>query len=129
MWNGFSMACLDIADFIQFLRSGQYYWSDTVYSQSIYQLKLKIVEKLENVIAIAKNDGLKISGLIGCMKGKSYVNAIDDYELIANTFREHESVFDYGSSVTLFHCNLHGVPDAIEGSELGFHILWALSES
>ena len=127
--NGYSMPCVDFADFMQFLRSGQYYWSDTVYSQSIDKLKLRITEKLENVNARAKNSGLKVSGLFGCMKGIAYSNVVDDFELIGNVFRENESVFDYDSTLSIFHSNLHGVTDTIEDSELGFHMLWALSES
>jgi len=127
--NGFSVPCVDFADFTQFLRSGQYYWSDTVYSQSIDKLKLRVVEKLENVNTRAKNSGLKISGVIGCMKGNAYSSVVDDFEIIANTFRENEPVFDYDSILSIFHSNLHGVTDTIEGSDLGFHILWSLSVS
>lgn len=127
--NGFSVPCVDFADFNYFMMNGQYYWSDTVYSQSIDKLKLRIVEKLENVRARAKNSGLKLSGLFGCVKGKAYSNVVNDFELIANTLKEHEPLFDCGSALFIMHSNLHGVTDTSEGSELGFHILWALSES
>lgn len=127
--NGFSVSCVDFADFMQFLRSGQYYWSDTVYSQSIDKLKLRITEKIENVNARAKSIGLKLTGVLGCMKGKAYNNTVDDFEIIANIFKENESLIDYESTLSIFHSNLHGVTDTIEGSELGFHMLWALSES
>ena len=127
--NGFSVTCVDFADFMQFLTSGQYYWSDTVYSQSIDKLKLRIVEKIENVNTKAKNSGLKVSGVIGCMKGNGYSSVVDDFEIIANTFRENESVFDYDSALVIMHSNLNGGTDTIEGSDIGFHMLWSLSES
>jgi hypothetical protein len=38
-------------------------------------------------------------------------------------------VFNYDSTLSIFHSNLHEVANTIEGSELGFHMLWALSES
>jgi hypothetical protein len=127
--NNFSLMEVDFADFMHFLRSGQYYWSDTVYSQSIDKLKLRIVEKLENFNARVKKNGLKVSGVFGCMKGNAYSSVVDDFEIIANTFRENESVFNYDSTLSIFHSNLHEVANTIEGSELGFHMLWALSES
>jgi hypothetical protein len=126
--NGFSVPCVDFADFMLFLRSGQYYWSDTVYSQSIDILKLRIVEKIENVNARAKKSGLKISGVIGCMKGNAYSSVVDDFEIISNTFRENEHVFDPDSTLSIFHSNFHGVTDTIQGYELGFHMVWALTD-
>jgi hypothetical protein len=126
--NGFSVPCVDFADFMWVLRSGQYYWSDTVYSQSIDKLKLRIVERLENVNARAKNSGLKVSGVIGCMKGKAYTNTVDDFELLSNTFKENESVFDYDSTLSIFHSNLSEGTDMNEGYDLGFHMLWALTD-
>jgi hypothetical protein len=126
--NGFSVPCVDFADFMLFLRSGQYYWSDTVYSQSIDILKLRIVEKIENVNARAKKSGLKISGVIGCMKGNAYSSVVDDFEIISNTFRENEHVFDPDSTLSIFHSNFHEVTDTIQGYESGFHMVWALTD-
>jgi hypothetical protein len=126
--NRFSLMEVDFADFMQFLRYGQYYWSDTVYSQSIDILKLIVVEKIENVNARAKKSGLKISGVIGCMKGNAYSSVVDDFEIISNTFRENEHVFDPDSTLSIFHSNFHGVTDTIQGYELGFHMVWALTD-
>jgi hypothetical protein len=97
--NGFSVPCVDFADFMEFLRNGQYYWSDTVYSQSINKLKLKIVEKLENVNARAKKNGLKVSGVIGCMKGNVYSSVVNDFENIANTFRENKGTLNFDDEI------------------------------
>jgi hypothetical protein len=126
--NRFSLMEVDFADFMQFLRYGQYYWSDTIHSQSIDKLKLRIVEKIENVNARAKKSGLKISGVIGCMKGNAYSSVVDDFEIISNTFRENEHVFDPDSTLSIFHSNFHGVTDTIQGYELGFHMVWALTD-
>jgi hypothetical protein len=125
--NRFSLMEVDFADFMQFLRYGQYYWSDTVYSQSIDILKLRVVEKIENVNARAKKSGLKVSGIIGCMKGNAYSSVVDDFELLSSTFKKNESVFDYDSTLSIFHSNLSEGTDMNEGSELGYHMLWALS--
>lgn len=126
--NGFSVPCIDFADFISFLKKGQYYWSDTVYSQSIDKLNLKIVENLENVKATAKNSSLKVTGVFGCMKGQIYSNVVDDFGLICDTLREFEPLFDCDSFKFMTHSNLLEKTDVHEKSELGFHMLWSLSD-
>jgi hypothetical protein len=130
--NNFSLVEVDFADFMQFLRSGQYYWSDTIHSQSIDKLKLRMVEKLENVKARAKNSGLKVSGLFGCIKGNISCfdsNIGDGYELILNTLKEFEPPFDCGSSRLIIHTNveIYEKIDKHEELEIGFHMLWSLS--
>jgi hypothetical protein len=62
------------------------------------------------------------------MKGNAYSSVVDDFEIISNTFRENEHVFDPDSTLSIFHSNFHGVTDTIEGPELGFHMLWALTD-
>jgi hypothetical protein len=131
--NNFSLMEVDFADFMHFLRSGQYYWSDTVYSQSIDKLKLRMVEKLENVKARAKNSGLKVSGLFGCIKGNISCfdsNIGDEYELILNTLKEFEPLFDCGSSRLIIHTNVEMCEkiDKHEDLEIGFHMLWSISD-
>jgi hypothetical protein len=125
--NGHSIVCIDHADFNCFLRTGQYYWSDTVYSHSINELKLRIVEKLENVKTSAKQSGLKLSGLFGCMKGIAPPDCLEDYELIVNTLRELEPLL-YDSSGLMIHTNLRERTDTDVGYDMGFHMLWALSD-
>jgi hypothetical protein len=88
---------------------------------------LRVVEKIENVNARAKKSGLKVSGVIGCMKGNAYSSVVDDFELLSSTFKKNESVFDYDSTFSIFHSNLSEGTDMNEGSELGYHMLWALS--
>jgi len=132
--NRFSLMEVDFADFMQFLRYGQYYWSDTIHSQSIDKLKLKIVEKIENVNARAKKGGLKVSGLFGCIKGNisSFEsNICEEYELIMNTLKELEPLFDSDSSKLIIHTNveMYEKIDEHEDLEIVFHMLWALSES
>jgi hypothetical protein len=132
--NRFSLMEVDFADFMQFLRYGQYYWSDTIHSQSIDKLKLKIVEKIGNVNARAKKDGLKVSGLFGCIKGNisSFEsNICEEYELIMNTLKELEPLFDSDSFKLIIHTNveMYEKIDEHEDLEIGFHMLWALSES
>jgi hypothetical protein len=126
----FSLMEVDFADFMQFLRYGQYYWSDTFHSQSIDKLKFKIVEKIENVNARAKKGGLKVSGLFGCIKGNiSFFesNICEEYELIMNTLKELEPLFDSDSSKLIIHTNVEMYEH--EDLAIGFHMLWALSES
>lgn len=131
--NGFSVPCVDFADFMEFLRNGQYYWSDTVYSQSIDKLKLRIVEKIENVSARANKSGLKVLGLFGCIKGNisSFEsNICEEYELIMNVLKELKPLIDSDSSRLIIHTNveMYEKIDKHEDLEIGFHMLWALSE-
>jgi hypothetical protein len=131
--NRFSLMEVDFADFMQFLRYGQYYWSDTIPSQSIDKLKLRIVEKIKNVNARAKKIGLKVSGLFGCIKGNisSFEsNICEEYELIMNTLKELEPWFDCGSSSLIIHTNveMYEEIDEHEDLDIGFHMLWLLSD-
>lgn len=131
--NGFSLVCVDTADFGWSLVNGQHYWSDIIYSHSIDGLVLKIVEKLENVKARAKKSGLKVSGLFGCIKGNlsSFEsNICEEYELIMNTLKELEPLFDCDSSRLIIHTNVEMCEkiDEHEDLEIGFHMLWSLSD-
>ncbi|MFT6735227.1 MAG: hypothetical protein ACJAS9_003432 [Polaribacter sp.] len=128
--NGFSLVEIDIADFMYFLSLGQHFWSDIIYSQSIDELKLKIVEKLENVKARAKNNGLTLSRLFGCIKGINNINVSDEYELIMNTLKELEPRFYCEPAGLLIHTNMVARTNRHEKSEgLGFHMLWGLTDS
>jgi hypothetical protein len=131
--NRFSLMEVDFADFELVFENGRHYWSDMIYSQSIDKLILKIVEKLENVKVRAKNNDLKVSGLFGCIKGnissfKS--NICEEYELIMHTLKELEPLFDCGSSRLIIHTNveIYEKIDEHEDLEIGFHMLWTLSD-
>jgi hypothetical protein len=131
--NRFSLMEVDFADFMQFLRYGQYYWSDTIHSQSIDKLKLRIVEKIENVNARAKKSGLKVSGLFGCIKGNISSfgsNICEEYELMMSTLKQFEPLFYCDSSRLIIHTNVEMYEKVYEHGELeiGFHMLWALSD-
>ncbi|MFT5814062.1 MAG: hypothetical protein ACI9VT_001821 [Psychroserpens sp.] len=131
--NRFSLMEVDFADFELVFENGRHYWSDMIYSQSIDKLILKIVEKLENVKVRAKNNDLKVSGLFGCIKGnissfKS--NICEEYELIMHTLKELEPLFDCDSSRLIIHTNveIYEKIDEHEDLEIGFHMLWTLSD-
>jgi hypothetical protein len=131
--NRFSLMEVDFADFGLVFENGRYYWSDMIYSQSIDKLILKIVEKLENVKVRAKKNGLKVSGLFGCIKGNisSFEsNICEEYELIMNTLKELEPLSDCGSSKLIIHTNIemNEKNDEHEDLEIGFHMLWSLSD-
>jgi hypothetical protein len=132
--NGFSLVCVDFADFHVFMKNRQYYWSDTVYSHSIEELILNIVEKLENVKARAQNTGLKLSGLFGCLNGNitSFEsNICEEFELIKNKLMKVEPFFNSDASRLIIHTNVEMSEkiDIPKKPELGFHMLWALSGS
>ena len=132
--NRFSLMDVDFADFYWFLRRGEYFWSDIIYSHSIDELRLEIVEKLENVKARAKDSGLKVSALFGCLIGNisSFEsNVCKEYELIGSTLREHEPLFECGSETLIIHTNveMYEEIDIHHDSKIGFHMLWSLSES
>jgi hypothetical protein len=94
---------------------------------------LRIVEKIENVNARAKKNGLKASGLFGCIKRNTSSfesNICEEYELIMNTLKELEPLFDCDSSRLIIHTNVEMYEKVYEHEELeiGFHMLWALSD-
>jgi hypothetical protein len=130
--NGFSLVCVDFADFQMFMKNGQYYWSDTIYSQSIEELILNIVEKLENVKARTQSTGLKRSGLFGCLNGNIISfesNICEEYELIKSKLMEVEPLFNSDASRLIIHTNveMNENTDTSKKPVLGFHMLWALS--